>query len=78
MRREQEPIRAPVASFRSPKIALETDITLVTQCSVDRLPNLRVALQSWTGAVALALYGASPSEFEEFCSSCDSYKGGCR
>jgi len=39
----------------------EIDVVLVTQCSLDRLPNLRAQLTHWTGKTSVAIY-LKPSE----------------
>mmetsp|Transcript_33706 Transcript_33706/g.70870 ORF Transcript_33706/g.70870 Transcript_33706/m.70870 type:complete len:1720 (+) Transcript_33706:221-5380(+) len=39
----------------------EIDVVLVTQCSLDRLPNLRAQLTHWTGKASVAIY-LKPSE----------------
>jgi hypothetical protein len=67
-----------VAAYSSLKPQRQTDITLVTQCSADRLPNLKVVLQSWTGAVALVLYGKDVRRFTSFCTACEAGENSCR
>ena len=40
------------------------DVTLVTQCSIDRLPNLEAQLAAWNGKASVAIY-LKPEENDE-------------
>ena len=40
-------------------------LTLVTQCSVDRLPNLAKQLASWAGAASVAVFDFVPAGSEK-------------
>lgn len=44
------------ATYRSQRPRAPTDITLVTQCSVDRLPMLREQCRTWMGITSVAIY----------------------
>lgn len=52
---------------------LEIEVVLVTQCSLDRLQNLRAQLSSWAGKASIAIYvkpGECPVEAREAVSTC--------
>lgn len=42
------------------------DVTIVTQCSIDRLPRLRAMCKSWTGAISCAVHVPRGEPFEGF------------
>ncbi|KAK9796664.1 hypothetical protein WJX73_002272 [Symbiochloris irregularis] len=44
------------ATFQSQRPRSPSDITIVTQCSVDRLPMLREQCKSWLGITSVAVY----------------------
>jgi len=47
----------------NPRVNSGIDVVLVTQCSLDRLPNLEAQLESWGGKASVAVY-LKPSEAE--------------
>jgi len=42
------------------RAAPSAPVTLVTQCSLDRLPQLRSAIEAWRGPVSVAVYIEHP------------------
>jgi hypothetical protein len=64
-RRDPESLPFKVESFRcaddDPKPALsENAVTLVTQCSVDRMPQLEAQARGWNGPMSVAIYVQEP------------------
>jgi hypothetical protein len=61
-RANPEDLRFKTEVFRSDTTHLhEHAITLVTQCSVDRLPQLEAQARAWRGAMSVAIFVQSPA-----------------
>lgn len=54
-------------SFSSdPASSIDSGITLVTHCSVDKLPRLLLQVQQWAGPVSAAIYLSSRNDIDTF------------
>ena len=47
---------AVISSSPFPRVPSETTCTLITQCSIDRFPQLKSQILAWSSAVSVAIY----------------------